>query len=267
MRRGSWLLAAASLTLSLCAGAAVPQRVVSLDYCADQFVLEFVAPASIAALSPDATEPFSYLREQAAGKPQVRPLAEDVLLLQPDLVVASYGADDAFARLLDSAGIPLQRIGWIDSLAALRTNLLEVGAALGAAGQAQALHDDFDARLAALAAKPSSRQPRVLYVTPGGVTAGTGTVVDELLRAAGLRNFSTRPGWQPLPLERLAYEVPDAVVHASFVADQHPWSAARHPLLQERLAGLPSVSLPGAWTACGGWFLIEAIEAMAVLRE
>ena len=99
------------------------------------------------------------------------------------------------------------------------------------------------------------------------MTSGTDTLVHELLRAAGLANFSQRRGWQPLPLERLAYETPDVLVTSRFVEDQHPWSAARHPLLRERLASLPTVNLPGAWTACGGWFLIDAIEAMAALAR
>jgi iron complex transport system substrate-binding protein len=242
---------------------AAPRRVVSLDYCADQFVLQLLPRERILALSPDATEPFAYLRELAAGIPQVRPRAEDVLLLEPDLVVASYGASAHMERLLGRAGIALARVGWIEDLASVRSNLIHMGDALGNAAGARALLEDFDRRLARLAPAAAATGPRALYLTPGGVTGGPGTVIDELLQAAGLENFAGRPGWQSLPLERLAYEQPDLVVSASFVADQHPWSAARHPLLRRQLTGVPTVALPGAWTACGGWFLIEAIEAMA----
>ena len=56
-----------------------PQRVVSLDYCADQYVLKLLPRSRILALSPDATRPFSYLNERAEGLPQVKPNAEDVL--------------------------------------------------------------------------------------------------------------------------------------------------------------------------------------------
>lgn len=244
-----------------------PSRVVSLDYCADQFVLQLVGRDHIAALSPDAQEPFSYLRDAAAGLPQVVSKAEDILLLNPDTVVSSYNTTPALDRLLKRAGVEVLRIGWIDSLESLRGNLLSMGAALGNSTEATRLLRDFDERLARLRIAQIEEGPRALYVTPGGVSAGRDTVVDELLRAAGLRNFETRSGWRDLPLERLAYERPDVVINARFAADQHPWSAARHPLLQRQLGDLPAVSLPGAWTACGGWFLIEAIEAMAVLAR
>ena len=48
-------------------------RIVSLDYCADQFVLGLADRERILALSPDAVKDFSYLRAEAAGLPAVRP--------------------------------------------------------------------------------------------------------------------------------------------------------------------------------------------------
>jgi len=244
---------------------ALPQRIVSLDYCADQFVLELAARERIVALSMDAREPFSYLRERAADFAQVRPLAEEVLLLRPDLVVTSYGGDAALDRLLGRAGVSVLRVGWIEDLAGVRENLRAMGKGLGNETRAGELLEDFDRRLQALAENRPAARRSALYVTPGGVTGGSGTLVHELLLAAGLDNFSARPGWQPLPLERLAYEQPDLLVTASFLEDEHPWSAARHPLLKRQLSGLPAVTLPGAWTACGGWFLIDAVEAMAAV--
>jgi iron complex transport system substrate-binding protein len=260
--------AAVALVLhAMSARAEVPQRVLSLDYCADQFVLQLVPRERIAALSMDAREPFSFLRQEAAGIPQQSARTEAVLLARPDLVVSSYGGGPGLKAFLRRAGIPLVQVGWIEDLAGVRGNLLQMGGALGNPEGAARLLADFDRRLAALRAQAAAERRRALYVTPGGVTGGPGTLVHELLLAAGLANFAERPGWQPLPLERLAYEQPEVLVNASFVADQHPWSAARHPLLAERLRDLPSVSLPGAWTACGGWFLIEAVEAMAALAR
>ena len=55
------------------------QRVVSLDYCSDQYVLKFVDAENIVALSQDAEEPFSYLREEARGIRKIRPVAENIL--------------------------------------------------------------------------------------------------------------------------------------------------------------------------------------------
>ena len=83
------LLAGAVIALAAGCGPTTPlvpdgpaRRIVSLDYCADQYVLGLVERSRILALSPDAGEDFSYLRAEAEGIPAIRPRAEDVLVLR-----------------------------------------------------------------------------------------------------------------------------------------------------------------------------------------
>lgn len=246
-------------------GSRAPQRIISLDYCADQYVLRFADRGGIIALSPDADKYFSFMREEAQGIPQVRPRSADVLALEPDLVVRSYGGGPQVAGFLERAGVEVIQIGYPGSIAEVRDEVTRLGTALGKAEEAKALVVEMDQRLDAL--KPSAgAAPKALYMAQGGVTSGKGTLVHELMLAAGLDNFQQRPGWNPIPLERLAYERPDMIVAAFFeneAADTHNWGAARHPIAQAQLNELPVASLEGAWTACGGWFLVEAVEAMA----
>lgn len=247
--------------------AARPRRIISLDYCADQFVLALADREAILRLSPDATDDYSYLRAQARGLPTVRPRAEDVLVLQPDVVVRSYGGGPNVRRFLESAGVRVVQIGWASGIDAVRRNLRDVAGELGAARRGRALLEDMDRRLAAIAARRGDAPRRkVLYMTPAGVTAGPGTLVHELLEAAGLANFEQRPGWHSIPLERLAYERPDLVAPAFFeVRTNHldHWTASRHPVARRQMRSLPGVPLQGAWVACGGWFLVDAVEALA----
>ena len=249
----------------------LPERVVSLDYCADQYVLEFVERERIVGLSPDSGAAFSYHREPARGLPQVRPRAEEVLALRPDLVVRSYGGGPGAAAFYRRAGVRVAQLGFAGDLAGVREVMLRAAADLGAPERGAALAADFDARLAAIAARLPERsgggaRPAALYLTPGGVSAGPGTLVHELLAAAGYANFLTAPGFREIPLERLARERPDRIVPAFFDAPEaHAghWSAARHPLVRSLFAAGPLTPLSGAWTACGGWFLLDAVEALA----
>lgn len=268
------LVALACLTLPACAQVAeqtadAPRRIVSLDYCADQYVLKFADREDILALSPDAEKRFSYMRAEAAGIPTVRPRTADVLALQPDLVVRTYGGGHDIADFMKEPGVPVVQIGFPQSIADVRAEVLRVGTELGKPDEAAELVADMDRRLAALADRPGGG-PEVLYMTPAGVTAGEGTLVHELFVAAGLRNFQDRPGWNPLPLERLAYERPDLIAAAFFESKTNHvdnWSAARHPVARAQLRELPVVPLEGAWTSCGGWFLIDAVEALAQAGE
>ena len=267
---------AALVCLLLCAcsqvaerGADAPRRIVSLDYCADQYVLKFADREDILALSPDAGKRFSYMRAAAEGIPTVRPRTADVLALQPDLVVRTYGGGHDIADFMKEPGVPVVQIGFPQSIAEVRDEVLRVGTELGKPDEAEKLVADMDRRLKALAER-SGPQREVLYMTPAGVTAGEGTLVHELFVAAGLENFQDRPGWNPLPLERLAYERPDLIAAAFFESQTNHvdnWSAARHPVAQAQLLELPVVPLEGAWTSCGGWFLIDAVEALAQAGE
>ena len=258
------------LALSACAPAvpvrpvARPMRVVSLDYCADQYVLKLLPPGRIAAVSPDARAEFSYMRGAAARVPQVRASAEDVLLLRPDLVVRSYGGGPNVAALLARAGVPVLQLGYAEDLAGVKRVLVEAADGLGERSKGTAMAAAIDARVARLG--KGSTQRSALYVTPGGVTTGPGSLVDAMMQAAGLRNFQTQAGWGPLPLERLAYAKPDVVAAAFFDTRWNradPWSETAHPVARAAFRGRPTAALPGAWTACGGWFVLDAVEAMA----
>ena len=268
------LAAAASLSLLACAQAGereagAPRRIVSLDYCADQYVLKFADREDILALSPDAEKRYSYMRAEAAGIPTVRPRTADVLVLEPDLVVRTYGGGHDIANFMEKPGVPVVQIGFPQTLAEVREEVLRAGAALGKPEKARKLVADMDRRLDALARRGFPRKT-VLYMTPAGVTTGEGTLVHELFEAAGVENFQKQPGWNPLPLERLAYERPDMVAASFFEsATNHVdnWSAARHPVAQAQLRELPVVPLEGAWTACGGWFVLDAVEALADAAE
>ncbi|MDT0577099.1 ABC transporter substrate-binding protein [Croceicoccus sp. F390] len=242
-----------------------PRRIISLDYCADQYVLRFADRGDILALSPGADEHFSYMRAAARGLPQIRPRTADVLALKPDLVVRSYGGDPNITAFMERAGVPVVQIGFPQTIEQVREEVARVGAELGQADTARRVIADMDKRLGALAAKAGDR-PQALYMTPAGVTTGSESLVHELMTAAGLANFQTRSGWNQLPLERLAYERPDLIVAAFFESTSNhvdSWSAARHPVAQAQLRELPVATVEGAWTSCGGWFLVEAIETMS----
>ena len=68
-----------------------PMRIVSLDFCADNYVLKLADPDQILKLFlPDAEKDFSHMRDAAVGFRTVRPVSEDILILKPDLVVRSW---------------------------------------------------------------------------------------------------------------------------------------------------------------------------------
>lgn len=241
-----------------------PVRIVSLDYCADQYVLKLVDGDRILALSPDAGREFSYMRAAAVGVPTVRPNAEDVLILKPDLVVRSYGGGPNAAAFFEKAGVPVMDIGWTPDIPSVMENTQRIADMLGESERGAAVNEDMQDRLARL--KKRSTGETALYMTPAGVTTGPGSLIHEMIVAAGLTNMEDQYGWRSLPLETLAYEKPDVVAAAFFGSrTNHPdaWSPMKHPVAKAQLTQSEVVSLEGAWTSCSGWFLMDAIEALA----
>ncbi len=241
---------------------AKPMRIVSLDFCSDQYVLKLIEPERILALSPDARKPISYLKDKAQNIPSVRPSAEDVLLLKPDLIIRSYGggpnADAFFAR----AGVPVINIGWTGDIDGIKTVTQEVANALGEPQRGTAIIADIDARLSKLAT--ANKKLKTLYMTPSGTTTGAGSLVHEIMLAAGLENFQTQSGWRDIPLERLAYEQPDLIAAGFFDTDiENAWSAMRHPIARKQMQSQPVIALDGSWVSCGAWFAMDAVDALA----
>ena len=250
------------------------QRVISLDYCADQYVLKFVDSKNIVALSPDAEEPFSYLREQARGLRKIRPVAENILALSPDVVVRSYGGGPTIEHFLKRAGISVVNIGWAVNMegsdeTAIPVITQRVAAALGERERGRQTVAEYRRRLSTVnlqRIEGSQHTALALYMSAAGATTGPGSLVHDLLITAGLGNFEDQPGWRSIPLEKLAYKSPSLVATAFFdegTNHRNSWSASRHPVARSLRTSASHVELEGAWTACGAWFAASAVEALA----
>ncbi len=243
-----------------------PRRIISLDFCADQYLLMLADPGDILGLSTDSDKPFSYLRNEAPAFRQIRPRAEDILIERPSAVIRTYGGGPNVTAFLERVGVDVIQIAYADDLAGIRSNIINTAAALGEPARGEAVAAEMDRRLAAIDADPKGA---ILYLTSKGAVAGGDTLIDELMRRAGRENFERRKGWGFAPLERLAYETPDAVAAGFFdAADARTdrWSPARHPVAQRSLHGSQVIDIPGAWTACAAWQVVDAAEAMAAAR-
>lgn len=246
-----------------------PMRIVSLDYCADQYVLKLADRDQILALSPEAARDYSYMHDAAAGLPTIRPVTEDVLLLKPDLVVRAYGGGPDAEVFFKRAGIPVLTVGWTTSIdgddaGSIPSIIRQMADGLGQSERGSELVSEFHNRLNAISKRTGGKT--ALYMTPAGVTSGPGSMIHEMLVSAGFENFEQEPGWRSLPLERLAYGQPD-VIAAAFFDQSGPapdsWSPMKHPVAERQMQDQPVIQLQGAWTSCSAWFMIDAIEALA----
>jgi iron complex transport system substrate-binding protein len=244
---GALCIGAANLP---CLAARAPDRVVSLNLCTDQ-MLVLLAPEKVAGLTPLARDPaLSFVASQAAHLPIVRASAEAVLALRPDLILAApYGAQNTLA-LLEQEGTPVLRIDLAQDFAGIRRQTRVLAAALGVPQRAEALLAAMDATLAALP-HPSAER-RALVWEPRGLTAGPGSLMDAVLRSAGLFNASDG---RRVGLEALLRNPPDLLI----VPETPEFPSLATALLDHpALTGLRRRAIPPALTICAGPFTAEA---------
>lgn len=254
-----------SPTLASDTGKSYKPKIVSLDYCADQYVLALADRNQILALSQDADKGHSFHKDRALGLPKFHSTMAEVIALQPDVAVQSWRVTDRIENMITRIGTKLVVPKYGSDPEIVIGNVRLAGQRFDQKKRAATLIDNYRSRLKNLRAVP--RIPlRAAYVTPGGFTAGIETFVDEIIQLAGFSSYAASRGlinWQPLPMEDLLIDPPDLFIASFFdtsLATQSGWSIARHNRLYQMLQDIPTIYLPGRYLSCNGLFLVDAAE-------
>jgi len=238
---------------------------VSLDYCADQYVLALADRDQILALSWEADQKHSFYQARAAGLPKFHGSMAEIINIQPDIAIQSFNVPGRNDALMGRVGTALYTLTHGSDPEIVMDNLLQAGQKLSQASRAADLMEDYRARLDQMRVLPKSKL-RAAYVTPSGFTAGRGTFVDEIIQLAGFSSYAAArnlTGWQSLPLEDIILDPPDIFIASFFDSNlerQSGWSMARHKRLEKILADIPTIFLPGRLLSCNGLFLVDAAE-------
>lgn len=219
---------------------------------------------SVSMLAQDAR--LSPMARTARGFPANHGQAEELFLMRPDLVLAGrYGAQ-ATVDMLRRLGIDVVQVAPARSFADIRANIRAVGAALGRPEAAESLIAGFEADLAALSRDPADG-PRAVVYAPNGYTSGQGTLVQDILAAAGLRNAATeggRSGGGRLPLELLVTLDPNLVIRAArYGGASRAEEMLDHPALSAVMADQPVRPRSGGEYICGTPLVLHAVADLA----
>ncbi|TVQ88645.1 MAG: ABC transporter substrate-binding protein [Chromatiaceae bacterium] len=255
--------------------AAPPRRIVSAILAGDEMLADLVPAKRVAAVT--------YLVDDAgisnvAGHyptaiPRVRARVEELLALEPDLVLVSTHSDAIAVRQLLRAGVAVARFAAFDSFAEVAANLQTLGRILGAEEAARAVIARMQARLAAVAARVAGEpRPRVLYYGLDGSTGGPGSLTDEMIQAAGGFNVIRETGITGH--RRITPEL--AIALQPQVIVMGDWSGSGEDLAAPLLADpawqqVPAIrarrvhALRGAWVTSGSQFRVAGVEALAAL--
>ncbi|MBN8553799.1 MAG: ABC transporter substrate-binding protein [Caulobacterales bacterium] len=237
-------------------------RVVSLDQCADQYVLALADRSAIAGVSPRADDADSWLRSQGEAAPRLRPTLEAVTAASPDVVVRYWGGDARLMSALERHGITVIQIDDATDFEGVRRNIRRVSTALHQPGRGADLIAGMNRNLAQ--SRGSWNGEPALYLTAAGWTAGRGTLIDAMMRAAGLSNAWDGQSFASLSIEQLILRPPRQYVLGFFDAVRSDRrGAGRHPSVRRRTRYGTVVSWPGAMLGCPAWFAADGSRSLA----
>ncbi len=245
---------------------AKPRRIVSLNLCADELVVALADRAHIASLTYLARDPIgSTVAQAAAGIPVNYGLAEEIVPLAPDLVIAGAFTTRTTVRLLQRLGIPVLELSVPATPEAAAAQIRAVAARIGEPQRGEALARRLEAGLAALPPPPAQR-PAAVVVRPNGFTAGAGSMADALMERAGLDNLARRHRTDRMgqwSVEEIVTAQPDVLI--TDAAPGAPPSLAQEVLRHPALVASPArrVSVPGRLWACAGPELVDAARLLA----
>jgi iron complex transport system substrate-binding protein len=247
--------------LTLAAAEPAPQRVVSINLCTDQMAMLMAAPGQLKSVSFLATEKgTSMMVDEAARYPLNHGQAEEVFLMQPDLVLAGTYTAKATVGLLKELGFRVEQFKPASSFDDVRTSLIRMGSLLHREPRAAELVAELDQGLAELAARKVPHKNAAFYYA-NSYTSGSGTLADAIVKAAGLTNMGETLGFKGmtrLPLELLIAANPDIIIEGD--SQYSAPALAKENFVHPAFTALSGriVPIPDKYTICGAPFTLEA---------
>jgi len=247
----------------------VPQRIVSINACADQLLLALADRSQIAAVSQYVNDPtMSYYRRRATGLKVISGSAEEVLKLQPDLVLAGTFTRRATRQRLAQFGIPLATLKPVRGLGDVRQLIAHVGGLIGRQRQAAMAIANIDRMLETVSA--ASQGLRVLQFQRRGFVAGSATLMSDLLDRLGARNVAEDLGINSVrraSLETVVKARPDALVLFRHEGASHPHDQGAamlsHPALRRVVPDERRILIPMNQVICGGPQVVAALQTLS----
>ncbi|MCJ2178884.1 helical backbone metal receptor [Novosphingobium album (ex Hu et al. 2023)] len=277
--RGAVILAA--LGLAACGGshtggtaapapAGAHPTVVSLNPCTDAILAEVTAPGQLLAISHYSHDPASSSMDLGKARRfrAVSGSVEEVAALSPDVVVAGSFLAPATRQALQDLGIRVVTMAMPADIAESEAQVRELARMTGNPDAGSGLVNAMQQALSAAAAPAGQAPVPALVWESGGIVAGDGTLIADLLKHAGFTNGAAARGLSQadfLPLERVLAD-PPKVIFAVGNPQSEEDRMLRHPALKA-LKGTERAPLNSALLWCGGPTIPRALARLSEVRK
>ncbi len=180
-----------------------PRRIVSLTMSTDNILLGLVKPDRVVCANVLVDDPVSsnivQLGKDIPNKVR-HPKVEEILAMEPDLVIAANWGDIGYVESLRNMGINVVVVKGAKNLQEIRDNINLIAASVGEPERGNKLIGMMDDRLAEIKAKidkiPQDQRKRVLLISLMNNYGGKNCIYDDACTLAGVVNCLSEYGLQ-----------------------------------------------------------------------
>lgn len=208
--------------------------------------------------------------DAALGLPTNGSGAEEIYLLNPDLVLAGTFTAPATVNMLRDLGIRVELFAPARALNDVPLRVAQMGDALERKAEADALIAAFEAELNAIRSDTSTTRPRAVLTYVNSYSSGDATLAGDILKIAGFDNAAVELGLSSVgtvSLEELILLNPDVIVQGR---DYPGASRAEDNLHHPALRALKNTRFTSDMTdrdwICGTPHVLKAVRDMHALR-
>jgi iron complex transport system substrate-binding protein len=248
-------------------------RIASMNVCTDQLLLTLADPQQILGLSRYSRDRFqSWAAGDALRYRILSGGAEDILVLKPDVVVASLFDKRSTRELLKAKGLHLAEFDVPRSLGEVKDQIRRMGEITAHPDRATAEIAKLDAAIARARQAIARKHYRVLPLSRRGWVSGSESLLSSLLTETGLFNAAGDLGVAYggfASLESIVNLKPDFIVvsQANDTAEDDGSAFLQHPALERFYPPSKRIVIPDRLTVCGGVMLADALDVLIAELE
>jgi iron complex transport system substrate-binding protein len=243
-------------------------RIASMNVCTDQMLVTLADPAQILGLSRFSRDAWqSFAADDARRFPILSGGAEEILVLKPDIVVASLFDKRSTRELLKEKGLHLAEFSVPRNLDEVKAQIRKMGEIARHPERAKAEIARLDAAIARARQAVTDKHYSVLPLSRRGWVSGSDSLVSSLLTETGLFNAASDLGVGTggfASLEAIVSLKPDflLVSEEGDRAEDDGRAFLLHPALERFYPPAKRIVIPERLTVCGGVMLTDALDVL-----
>ncbi len=249
------------------------KHVVSMSICQDVILTHVADRAQIAALSHYSRDmERSPIGALAQTIPITQESAEEVIALEPDLILTSRHSDLATRNALKRLGIQTELFSEPKTVEESLEQIRRIARLVNREERGESLVARVEDALRKAEPAPGTRPVTALLFQRNGFSTGGGSLVNEMMTHVGFINIAARygfKGWGYIPLELIVADPPEVLLAGAIRPNQPTWAdrVIGHRALKSLQGQMKRFTFPERFIDCGGPVLADSAAAMAEARD